>query len=74
MLGDEHVGEVGALLAGQDDSCVGTQCGDGRCAGSSPPEQNAETLPTSAEGGERWELEADPRHVEILVSQMGLDN
>ena len=27
-----------------------------------------------AEGGERWELEADPRHVEILVSQMGLRN
>ena len=25
-----------------------------------------------AEGGERWELEADPRHVETLVSQMGL--
>ena len=25
-----------------------------------------------AEGGERWELEADPRHVEILISQMGL--
>ena len=30
--------------------------------------------PPSAEGGERWELEADPRHVEILVSQMGLSN
>ena len=28
--------------------------------------------PPSAEGGERWELEADRRHVEILVSQMGL--
>ena len=28
--------------------------------------------PPGAEGGERWELEADPRHVEILVSQMGL--
>ena len=27
-----------------------------------------------AEGGERWELEADPRHVEILVSQMGLSS
>ena len=27
-----------------------------------------------AEGGERWESEADPRHVEILVSQMGLSN
>ena len=26
--------------------------------------------PPGAEGGERWELEADPRHVEILVSQM----
>ena len=25
-------------------------------------------------GGERWELEADPRHVEILVSQIGLSN
>ena len=24
-----------------------------------------------AEGGERWELEADPCHVEILISQMG---
>ena len=30
--------------------------------------------PPDAEGGERWELEADPRHVEILVSQMGLSN
>ena len=30
--------------------------------------------PPGAEGGERWELEADPRHVEILVSQMGLSN
>ena len=28
--------------------------------------------PPGAEGGERWELEADPRHVEILVSQVGL--
>ena len=28
--------------------------------------------PPGAEGGERWELEADPRHVEILVSQMSL--
>ena len=27
-----------------------------------------------AEGGERWELEDGPRHVEILVSQMGLSN
>ena len=26
--------------------------------------------PPGAVGGERWELEADPRHVEILVSQM----
>ena len=30
--------------------------------------------PPGAEGGERWELEADPRHVEIPVSQMGLSN
>ena len=30
--------------------------------------------PPGAEGGERWELEADPRHVEILVSQMRLSN
>ena len=30
--------------------------------------------PPGAEGGERWELEADPRHVEIFVSQMGLSN
>ena len=30
--------------------------------------------PPGAEGGERWELEADPRHVEILVSQVGLSN
>ena len=30
--------------------------------------------PPGAERGERWELEADPRHVEILVSQMGLSN
>ena len=28
--------------------------------------------PPGVEGGERWEIEADPRHVEILVSQMGL--
>ena len=27
-----------------------------------------------AEGGERWELKADPRHMEILVSQKGLSN
>ena len=27
-----------------------------------------------AVGGERWEIEADPRHVEILVSQVGLRN
>ena len=27
--------------------------------------------PPGAEGGERWDVEADPRHVEILVSQMG---
>ena len=27
--------------------------------------------PPGAEGGERWEIEADPRHVEILV---GLSN
>ena len=30
--------------------------------------------PPDAEGGDRWEIEADPRHVEILVSQMGLRN
>ena len=30
--------------------------------------------PAGAEGSERWEIEADPRHVEILVSQMGLNN
>ena len=30
--------------------------------------------PPGAEGGERWEIEADPRHVEILVSQKGLNN
>ena len=30
--------------------------------------------PLGAEGGERWEIEADSRHVEILVSQMGLNN
>ena len=30
--------------------------------------------PPGAEGGERRELAADPRHVEILVSQMGLGN
>ena len=30
--------------------------------------------PPGAEGGERWELEADPRHVEIMVSQMGLSD
>ena len=28
--------------------------------------------PPGAEGDERWELESDPGHVEILVSQMGL--
>ena len=56
----------------QDDSCLGTQCGDGRCARSNPPEQTSETVPPGAEGGERWELEAYPRHVEILVSQMPL--
>ena len=30
--------------------------------------------PSGAEGGERLEIEADPRHVEIVVSQMGLNN
>ena len=30
--------------------------------------------PPGAQGGVRWELQADPRHVEILVSQMGLDD
>ena len=30
--------------------------------------------PPGAVGGERWELEAHPRHVEILVSQMGLSH
>ena len=30
--------------------------------------------PPGAEGGERWELEANPRHVENLLSQMGLSN
>ena len=30
--------------------------------------------PPGAERGERWKLEADPRHVEILASQMGLSN
>ena len=30
--------------------------------------------PPGADEGERWEIEADPRHVEILVSQMGLNN
>ena len=29
-------------------------------------------FPPGGEVGERWELEADPRHVEILVSRMGL--
>ena len=31
-------------------------------------------FPPGAEGGEKWEIEADPRHVEILVSQVGLRN
>ena len=30
--------------------------------------------PPGAEGGERWEIEADTQHVEILESQMGLGN
>ena len=30
--------------------------------------------PPGAEGDKRCELEAEPRHVEILVSQMGLGN
>ena len=30
--------------------------------------------PPGAEGGARWEIEADPQHVEILASQMGLGN
>ena len=30
--------------------------------------------PPGAEGGGRWELEADPRHVEILLLHMGLSN
>ena len=28
--------------------------------------------PPGVEGGVRWELETDPRSVEILISQMGL--
>eukprot|EP00959_Pyramimonas_sp_CCMP1952_P369819 7745706-Pyramimonas_sp.AAC.1 len=30
-------------------------------------------FPLGSEGGERIELEADPRHAEILVQQLGLD-
>ena len=30
--------------------------------------------PPGAEGGERWEIETDFQHVEILVSQMGLNS
>ena len=30
--------------------------------------------PPGAEWGERWELEADLRHVEILVSHKGMSN
>ena len=55
-------------LAGQDDSCVGKPCGDGRRA------RIVRLYPPSAEGGERWEIETDPRHVETLVSEMGLNN
>ena len=34
----------------QDDSFVGIQCGDGRCAGSNPLEQNAEIVPSRCRG------------------------
>ena len=35
---------------GRDDSCVGTQCGDVRCAGSNSFEQIAEVVPSSVRG------------------------
>ena len=40
----------GKAPAGQDDSCAGTQRGDGRCAGSDLPEQTAEALPSKGRG------------------------
>ena len=62
-------------LVGQDDSCDGTQMlkmGDVQSA--IHLNRMLRLYPPGAEGGERWELEADPRHVEILVSHMGLSN
>ncbi len=50
--------------AGQDDSCAGPEA--------IHLNRLLRLCPPGAEGGERWELEADPRHVEVLVSQMGL--
>ena len=40
-------------------------------AGSADLSRLLRVYPPGAEGGERWELKADPRPVEILVSQMG---
>ena len=40
-------------------------------AGSADLSRLLRLYPPGAEGGERWELKADPRPVEILVSQMG---
>ena len=40
-------------------------------AGSADLSRLLRVYPPGAEGGERWELKADPRLVEILVSQMG---
>ena len=54
--------------AGQGDSGAGPNAEIGDVQEANPPEETLQ----GAEGGERWELEADPRHVEILISQMGL--
>ena len=42
--------DLGKHLAGQDDSSVVSQRGDGRCAGSNPPKQTVEALPSRGRG------------------------
>ena len=66
--------ELGKHLLVKTTALMGPNVEMGRCTRSNPLEQIVETVSSSAEGGERWELEADPRHVEILASQMGLSN
>ena len=62
----------GKALAGQDDSFVGTNAEMGDVQEAIHLHRLLRLYPPGAEGGGRWKLEADPRQVKNLVSQMGL--